>query len=408
MSRTTRAAKAVNVVFRRALRGREDPSATWADAVAQADRAAGTADPEFAGGLAAVVAGVAEIPRLSPLGWTLALTTLRDRYANRLRVNTLLASHPEIADEPIERPVFVLGLPRTATTLAHRLLASSHAHRGPLLWEMGHTGLDDPALAARQISRHNLGSRVTTALFAPGLKDQHPTAAEQPEESMWLLPHGFWQAQFGVMPSYAAWLARRGAAGSVADFEYLRQGLQVLQHGRPRRRWILKFPHHLNDMATIRHVFPDATFVWTHRDPAAVVGSTCSLVETSWSLYQNDPDRDEIGRFVLDMLSTLVTNGLESRLTLPPSSVVDVPYHRLSADPHAEVPRVYAEIGASWTPQDQARLDAVLARPSGSRPHRYDMTAYGLSAQEVTEAFAPYLGLLRTIDAPDSAPTAEL
>ncbi|GAB3175681.1 sulfotransferase [Myceligenerans halotolerans] len=408
MSRTTRAAKFVNTVFGPALRSREDPPAAWAKAVARAEQAAGTADPEFAAGLDAIVAGVAEIPRLSPLGWTLALATLQDRYANRLRINTLLADRPEITDEPIERPVFVLGLPRTATTLTHRLLAASPAHRGPLLWEMGYTGLEDPSVAARQIKRHNLGSRVTTALFAPGLKDQHPTAAEQPEESMWLLPHGFWQAQFGVMPSYAAWLAGRSAAGSAGDFEHLKQGLQVLQHGRERRRWILKFPQHLNDMSTIKKVFPDATFVWTHRDPAAVVGSTCSLIETAWSLYQNDPDRQEIGRFVLDMLLTLVTNGLESRLSLPPSSIVDVPYHRLNADPHAEVPRVYAGIGASWTASDQARLDDVLARPAGSRPHRYDLTDYGLTPERITEAFTPYLGLLRTFDVPDAEPTTEL
>ncbi|MBE1879049.1 sulfotransferase family protein [Myceligenerans pegani] len=408
MSRTTRAAKLVNTVFGPALRGRDDPAAAWAKAVARAERAAGTTDPEFAAGLGAVVAGVAEIPRLSALGWTLALTTLQDRYVNRLRINALLANRPEIADEPIERPVFVLGLPRTATTLAHRLLAASPEHRGPLLWEMGYTGLEDPAVAARQIKRHDLGSRITTALFAPGLKDQHPTAAAQPEESMWLLPHGFWQAQFGPMPSYAAWLAGRGAAGPACDFEHLKRGLQVLQHGRERRRWILKFPQHLNDMPTIKEVFPDATFVWTHRDPAAVVGSTCSLIETAWSLYQNDPDRTEIGRFVLDMLVTMVTNGLESRLGLPPSAIVDVPYHRLSAEPHAEVPRVYAAIGASWTTSDQARLDAVLARPAGSRPHRYDMTDYGLSPERVTEAFAPYLGLLGTFDATDAAPTTEL
>ncbi|RPF20347.1 sulfotransferase family protein [Myceligenerans xiligouense] len=408
MSRTTRAAKFVNTVFGPALRGREDPSAAWAKAVARAEQAAGSADPEFAAGLGAVVAGVAEIPRLSPLGWTLALTTLQERYANRLRINSLLAARPEIAGEPIERPVFVLGLPRTATTLTHRLLAASPEHRGPLLWEMGYTSLEDPAVAARQIKRLDLGSRVTTALFAPELKHQHPTAAGQPEESMWLLPHGFWQAQFGVMPSYAAWLAGRGEAGSVGDFKHLKRGLQVLQHGREHRRWILKFPHHLNDMSTIMKVFPDATFVWTHRDPAAVVGSTCSLVETAWSLYQTDPDRQEIGRFVLDMLLTMVTNGLDSRLSLPPSAIVDVPYHRLSADPHTEVPRVYSGIGASWTTTDQARLDTALARPAGSRPHRYDLTDYGLSPEGITDAFTPYLGLLRTFDTPDAEPTAEL
>ena len=225
---------------------------------------------------------------------------------------------------------------------------------------------------------------MVTSLFAPGLKHIHPIRAEDPEESLVLMPHGtFWPLFHGSMPSYRDWYAQRSAAELAGDYECLKQGLQVLQHGRAPKRWIVKYPAHLNDMTVIKKVFPDATFVWTHRDPATVVGSSCSLIETLWAPYQTDPDPLEVGQLVMDSMVTWVNNALEARLSLPPSSIVDVPYHALSADPHTEVPRVYSAIGATWSASDEAKLDQVLARPAGSTPHQYDMRRYGLEPDQV-------------------------
>lgn len=409
MSRTTRASKVLNTVLTPVVRGRDDPATAWAKAVAQVEKEAGTEDRRFADGLGVVFKSIAAEPRLTPLGWAFVLGSVKGRYANRLRINSLLAEHPEIADEPITDPVFVLGLPRTATTLTHRVLAASPAHRGPLMWEMSHTALEDPAVAAREIKKFDQGSQLVTGLFAPDLKHMHPSRAAQPEESMMLLPHGtFWAMLHGAIPSYREWYARRGATELAGDYAYLKQGLQVLQHGRERKRWIVKYPGHLKDMAAIKEVFPDATFVWTHRDPATVLGSTCSLVETMWAMYQRGPDPLEVGQLVLSTMVTWVNSALESRLSLPPSAIVDVPYHSLSADPHTEVPRLYSAIGATWSASDEAQLDQVLARPAGMRPHRYDMTRYGLQPEQVQDAFAAYLRLLGTFDVLDAEPRAEM
>ncbi|RPF20880.1 sulfotransferase family protein [Myceligenerans xiligouense] len=409
MSRNTRASKVLNTVFAPVVRGREDPANAWAQAVADVEKDAGTQDRALADGLGRVFASIVEEPRLTPLGWFFALKVVKDRYANQLRIQALHAERPEIAEEQITDPVFVLGLPRTATTLTHKVLAVSPAHRGPRAWEMTHTGLEDPDVARRAIKQFDQSIKLVTRLFAPGLKHIHPIRAEDPEESLVLMPHGtYWPLFHGTMPSYRTWYASRGEAELAGDYEYLKRGLQVLQHGRAPKRWILKYPAHLNDMATIKKVFPDATFVWTHRDPVSVVGSTCSLVETLWAPYQKDADRLEIGRLVMESMVTSVDNGLEARLSLPPSSIVDVPYHALSHDPYTEVPRLYSAIGATWTESDAAQLDQVLARPAGTRPHRYDMTRYGLDQAYVEEAFAPYLRLLNSFDTLDATPTAEL
>ena len=45
--------------------------------------------------------------------------------------------------------------------------------------------------------------------------------------------------------------------------------LQALQWLRGPERWVLKSPQHLEQQAALIEIFPDATFVQTHRDPLA-------------------------------------------------------------------------------------------------------------------------------------------
>ena len=404
MSRTSRTTRVLNTVLAPVIKGYQDPDASWARTVAQVEKEAGATDPRFAAELAVIVRAAAEMPRLSPLGWYLITADVKARYVNRLRIDRMLAEHPQVAEEQIVAPVFVCGLPRTATTLAHRVLSASPDHRASLLWEMQNTGLDDPRSARKLIKQLQQGAAMMEK-FAPDIPHIHPINIDKPEESMFILPHGsHWPILHGLMPSYTDWAAGRDVTG---DYEYLKRALQVLQHGRPAKRWVLKYPAHLEDMDVIRKVFPDATFVWTHRDPVTVIGSFCSLVETFWGMYQHDTDRKEIGRFALDHLFTQVERGLELRRSLPPASIVDVPYHKLSADPFTEVPRLYAAIGATWTTRDQENLADVIAKPKGTPSHQYDLSQY-LDPAEVEQTFAPYNRLLDRLDMRDAEAAVEL
>lgn len=412
MSRNTRTSKVLNTVLAPVGKGRKDPVGTWRETVEAVEREAGLADGPLAESFEHVLTSLADEPQLTPLGWTFVLDDAKGRYTNRLRIKKLLAERPEIAEESIEDPVFVLGMPRTATTLTHRLLAASSAHRGPLLWEMMHTGVEeltDPQFAARQLKKFERSTQLFWKIFSPDVHHMHPTAGDQPEESLLLMPHGyFWSMMYGELAAYNAWYDRRDHAALVQDYQCLKEGLQVLQHGRARKRWVMKYVGHLNDMETIKEVFPGATFVWTHRDPVTVAGSTCSMFEGLWAVAQKNPDREVLGRYVLNMMKTGVDNGLAARLNLPPSSIVDVSYQRLCTDPQAEVPRLYGALGATWTTSDAERLDGVLAKPAGTRAHRYDLADYGLDRDQVTEVFTPYQRLLERLDAQETEATTEL
>jgi hypothetical protein len=155
---------------------------------------------------------------------------------------------------------------------------------------------------------------------------------------------------------------------------------------------------HLENLDALRTVFPDATIVWTHRDPVTVVASFCSLVEHGMALSTRPVDLHGIGATWLDLLSRAAARGLAARADIPAEALVDVPYSWLGSDPATGAPKLYDAVGARWTGAEAARLAGVVARPQGARPHRYDLARYGLTRADVASAFADYDALRAGVD----------
>ncbi|MEV6588044.1 sulfotransferase family protein [Streptomyces acidicola] len=332
---------------------------------------------------------------LTPVGWQSAQAHVRRHLTNRARIRRLIAEHPAIEQEPIERPVFVVGLPRTATTLTHGVLSLSDEHRCPLLWELLTPGLHASPRQRRKAITHARGWVGGTNLCAPRLRDIHPMSAEAPEECTFVLPHALMPLSQARIPRYQAWHFERDF---VPDYRYLKQVFQVLQYGRPRRRWMLKSPMHTGNLDALRAVFPDATIVWTHRDPVTVIASFCSLVEQGMTGTLDTVDLHDLGAIWLELLSRSMEHGLAARADIPREALVDVPYAWLGTDPATGAPKLYESIGARWTDADAARLAEVTARPRGSRPHRYDLSRYGLTPAGVESAFADYNALRAEVE----------
>ncbi|MEU9313054.1 sulfotransferase [Streptomyces sp. NPDC048256] len=382
-----------NLLLRPGHGSRRTPDRVFGRLLAGAGQADG--DQRFVDDLRLLLRHWSRDENLTPVGWWSAQGHVRRHLANRARVRRLVAEHPGIAREPIERPVFVVGLPRTATTLTHGVLSLSEQHRCPLLWELLTPDLDGPA--------ERRGKAVTAArlmvggidLFAPRYRDIHPLMAEGPEECTFALPHTVMPLSQARIPAYRAALDERDY---VPDYAYLKQIYQVLQYGRPRRRWVLKSPLHTGNLDALLTVFPDATLVWTHRDPAAVVASFCSLIEHGMAITAHPVDLPALGATWLELLSRSVRRGLAARSAVAREALVDVPYSWLGSDPAAGAPKLYAAVGARWTDADAARLPAVVSRPRGARPHRYDLSRYGLTRADVDSAFAGYNALRAEVD----------
>ncbi|MFJ3307939.1 sulfotransferase family protein [Streptomyces sp. NPDC086549] len=382
-----------NLLLRPGFRSRRRPDLVFDRLLAEAGQA--EVDQRFADDFRFLLRCWAGAENLTPVGWLSARGHVGRHLANRARIRRLIAERPEIAEEPVDRPVFVVGLPRTATTLTHGVLSLSQEHRCPLLWELLTPGLE-PGPAEREkaitAARRLVGS---IDLFSPRFRDIHALRPEGPEECTFGLPHTVMPLSQARIPEYLAW---HDARDFVPDYRHLKQVYQVLQYGRPRRRWVLKSPLHLENLDALRAVFPDATIVWTHRDPATVVASFCSLVEHGMAVSTRPLDPHWIGATWLELLSRSAARGLAARAAVPREALVDVPYSWLGADPAAGAPKLYAAVGAPWTDADAARLPEAAARPRGNRPHLYDLARYGLTRADVDAAFTDYNALRAEVD----------
>jgi hypothetical protein len=376
--------KAVNTVLTPAIAGRRKKVDRLLDrAVREAVHRTGSTahgEDDFIEGMRVLLSGYADIPGLTPFGWVGVQQEITDRIENRLRVRKLHALRPEIADEPISRPIVITGLPRTGTTMLQRLLAVSAAHRSPLMHELAYADLDGAD------HRHRAQRAVDgLAKVVPTFGAIYDMGPEKPDACVWVLPHGIGHLVRAQPPGYVQWMLERDY---TADYRYLKQTLQVLQHGRPRRRWVLRAPAHLWNLGALVQAFPDAQIVWTHRDPAAALASLGSMTETAMAMNTTEIDPVAIGQTWLGLFATGIDRARAARRRLPAYAVVDVPYRHLTDDASERMPQLFDRLGAPWGPAEQAALDAALAaRPTG---HRYDLARYGLTQADVDRALADY------------------
>ena len=392
MPQTTPALRLTNLLLGPGTRTRRDPDAVFDRMVARATRGRAPLSAEYAADLEHLrlaLRGFAEFPGLSPLGWTAGQALVDTRAV----VGDLRVRHPEIANQPVPAPVFVVGMPRTGTTLAYNLLSRSPTHRGPKLWEMTHLGLAVDSTTEARLIRRTRQKFAMVSRLSPTWNTIHPLHAAAEEEDTFIRAHSEMHSSAVPMPDY---IERLRTFDHRPDYRFLRDALQVLSAGRPARRWVLKHPANLFHLDAIRDVFPDARFVWTHREPEVALASLCSLAEAAERLHRR-PDAVDLaatGRQWLALMSDGVSRALEQRAAPGTDVVLDLPYERLTDDPRTALPELFEQLGAQWGAQDEANLAAAREAPRQQAPHRYSLERFGLTPSEVRAAFADYLELL--------------
>jgi hypothetical protein len=307
-----------------------------------------------------------------------------DRLVQRLRVEGWYAEHADEAGEPVEGPLLVLGLPRTATTALHHLLAVDGRFRYLRSWEVS-----DPVPPPDVATEDRDPRRPTDA---PSVDVRHIVSVDGPAEDWPIHAMTFDHAELTLpVPSHAVWW-RANPHPSLGP--YLERVLRLLHSRRPPHRWLLKLPAYVFLLPELATQFPDARVVMTHRDPVTVMASTCSVVADARSkrtpTWSPGPT---FGRELLDHWAEGMRQALAARADLGDDRFVDVGQRELEADAVAVAERVYAGAGLSLDPQMATAMgEWAAANRRGSRgAHRYSLEEYGLSPDEVTDAFAPYL-----------------
>ena len=330
--------------------------------------------------------------RLSFLGKLAVRFQYLRSLSNRLRIQDTFKRHPEILNCPIPRPLFIVGFPRTGTTLLHNLLALDPEARAPMMWELLWPAPpvgDGPDPRIRWAKR---GMRVTYGLM-PGLRVAHPVSATAPEECFFLLENEFLCLGFEMVryaPSYAAWLFKQDFIPAYASY---RRQLQLLQWQSSPHRWVLKSPFHLPSLNALLCAFPDASIIQTHRDLAEVAPSMCSLMHVVRRGFSRHVDPLRLGKDWLTTWSEAISRAMRVRANSNPRLFVDVDYRELIADPIGMIQRLYAQLGYTFTPELGQRMTAWLDtnKRQERRAHQYTLEQFGLSRGMLEERFAPYV-----------------
>ncbi|HTT85728.1 MAG TPA: sulfotransferase [Acidimicrobiales bacterium] len=321
------------------------------------------------------------------------------RYAsNRLRIRDVLVRHPEVSAVDIGAPIVVVGLPRSGTTHLVNLIAADTRLRSLPLWESYEPvpGPDEsPGGGDRSSARYRRAEQAWRAMEAtlPLMGVMHPMHPDHVHEELELQLPDFSSYQLEWVARVPRWRDHYLAHDQTPHYAYLKSVLQILHARRPRTRWVLKSPQHLEQLGPLMRTFPDATVVVTHRDPVSVVQSAATMMTYAARMSYRSPDPDFYIAYWTDRVRRLLEASLRDAHLVPADRRVDVLYDEFMADELGTVARIYDAAGLAMT--DAARAEIAAYRAAHARGPgggvAYDLRAdFGVEPEALRGSFAFY------------------
>lgn len=331
---------------------------------------------------------------LNALGRNAVKFEIRRSLHNLLEFERRERDHPELLTRAIERPVFITGMPRSGSTFLHRLLVRDPAVAAPLSWRLVHPHPSSTGRLGEGWSRAKVQAQFYLMRFlAPELNALHEVAAGEPEECTDITAQVFQSLRYDSVyrvPSYQSWLQHHGHVEAYRFHKRFLQHLEHLEAGAARRRWMLKSPDHVFALDDIRAVYPDAIWVFIHRDPVAVLASVARLTEVLRRPFAHHVDRQEIGQQVcaswLDGAERMMRTAAQS------DSILHLHYREIIAGPEQAAQRLFRHCGHASSAEAARRMRKWLGKRS-NRSHRsrqYDLASFGLDPNTLRSQFKRY------------------
>jgi hypothetical protein len=316
----------------------------------------------------------------------------------RAKAAAFFREHPEARKLELKAPVFIVGMPRTGTTLLHNLLAGHPDHFSPPLWQL-QTPIREEATyeaweqASVARSEFVLGMMRQTI---PEMAHIHPMNPRWPDECSFLFRPSFATMANAFtyrIPSYSRWLL---ATDMKPYYEYYRVLLQALlfQNGEraPKARLVLKDPCHLWHLGVLLDVFPDAKVIFLHRhidEALASFTSLCFMFQRHWSVYK---DPSMIGTYCLPLLEEGLGPAVFLRRALGAGRVMDVRYRDLVESPRRTLTAICENIGARTDADAMVAMEKWLSENPQHKDgrHTYTLEEFGYRREEIMERFRAY------------------
>ena len=315
---------------------------------------------------------------------------------NRLRMVEDRRRHPEIADEKIERPLFITGLPRSGSTFLHALLAQDPGCRAPRIWEVM-----QPSPPPERASYYSDPRILQTEkqlkwldILMPEFEKFHLIDARYPQECIAITDHAFMSYVFESMYQVTSYRLWHDGQDKRPAYEFHRQFLQHLQWHCPGTHWVLKAPSHLMALEELLAVYPDADIVITHRDPLKVLPSCSSLAKVLRQPFTNRLDREALRTDVNLRWEGSVRLAMQLRQGNHKTRerFFDVRFPDLKKDPMAVVRGVYRYFGRELTHDAETAMQRfVMENPKNKNgEHRYSLEEFGFDRETERKRFQFY------------------
>lgn len=312
----------------------------------------------------------------------------------RLVAQKSLTEYPQLQTTPIAKPVFIVGPPRSGTTVLHRLITNDPSIQTLPFW-LGNMPVPRPP--REQWKDHPLFQVVdrdyVKALYEarPELQTLHPMQADKAEECRWIIEHSMWSTFFAGAtnaPDYTQWAME---TDTRPFYEYYRKVLGVVSNG-DTRPWVLKDPAHIFCIDALMAIFPDACIVQTHREPVTGLASTSNLL---WAMRRDlEPDltTQDVGKLVLRTWGHGLKRMEESRRNYDEKQFLDIHMLETRHDPLGTMKRIYehfdmpmgSETLTAWT--DELERDPNQEHSIGS----YDPDDFGINEDTIAEHIGGY------------------
>ncbi len=348
--------------------------------------------------LGRLVDSLAADGRLNDIGRLISNERMLLHTVNRLRYVDDRKRIPEIAEQTIEKPVFIIGMPRTGTTILHDILACDPQSRAPLTWEVMFpspppetaTFTTDPRIADCAATFPDRDAQL------PGFDAIHPMGPQLTQECVVMMGETMctplFHNQFRV-GGYEDWLDHEADFGPVYDFHH--RQLQHLQSRHAGDRWVLKTGAHLWGLDRLLETYPDARIVFTHRDPVKSMTSYASLTTIVRRVGSDDVDPVEVADDWIDRLRRVLLRGIEIRQAgdYPDAVFYDMYFPDFITDQFAEVEKIYEALDLPMTGEGADAMKFFIDdNPPGKHGiHRYSPEEFGVDPAKVRSEFRPYI-----------------
>lgn len=351
-------------------------------------------------GLDAALAALDAEQGLSDEGRARALAQFRDNLARLAAVAADRAKYPEIADVEIDRPVFILGLPRCGTSILQALIGADPDVRTPLQWEVAAPSPPPEAATFATDPRAAGFDAYVAANFSGAWADvlkAHPIGARVPQECGMILESAFQginPTMLFSLPGYYQWYL---GADTTFGYKVHKMWLQHLAWKNPRKRWVLKVQEHAYHLPELLSVYPDAVLVQPHRDPVTVMASISRLIEVIRCVSFPHIERAALGNELLHLWYDGQVRSMAYRKANPGVKVHDLRFKDIVGNPVEAVRGIYEFAGMDFTPAAEKGLLAWLtANPADKHgQHRYELADYGMTREQVETVYADYIATYR-------------